>query len=133
MRRDFLVGLALMGLTFCVYWSVRSCEFTNYDDTVYVTENGPVQAGVTRESIVWAFQSTTRSNWHPLTWLSHMLDCQVYGVNAGGHHLTSLILHAANTLLLFLLLKRMTGACWRSALWRPCSPCTRCTWNRWPG
>ena len=115
MRRDFLVGLALMGLTFCVYWSVRSCEFTNYDDTVYVTENGPVQAGVTRESIVWAFQSTTRSNWHPLTWLSHMLDCQVYGVNAGGHHLTSLILHAANTLLLFLLLKRMTGACWRSA------------------
>ena len=115
MRRDFLAGLALVGLTFCVYWSVRTCEFTNYDDTVYVTENGPVQAGLTRESVVWAFQSTTRSNWHPLTWLSHMLDCQVYGVNAGGHHLSSLILHVANTLLLFLLLKRMTGACWRSA------------------
>jgi tetratricopeptide (TPR) repeat protein len=115
MRRDFLLGLALIAITFCVYWSVRTCEFTNYDDTVYVTENGAVQAGLTGQSTMWAFQSTTRSNWHPLTWLSHMLDCEIYGLNAGRHHLTNLILHAANTLLLFLLLKRMTGACWRSA------------------
>ena len=73
-------------------------------------------AGLTWPGIVWAFQSGDAANWHPLTWISHMLDCQLYGLNPGGHHLTNLLFHIANTLLLFLWLERLTGALWRSAL-----------------
>ena len=80
-----------------------------------MTLNSHVQEGVTLKSVAWAFGSTRASNWHPLTWLSHMLDWQLYEMWAGGHHLTNLLLHAANTVLLFLLLRRMTAALWRSA------------------
>lgn len=94
---------------------MQNQEFVNYDDNVYITENPNVQSGLTRKSLAWAFTSTYASNWHPLTWLSHMLDCELYGLNPKWHHLTNLLFHVANTLLLFLVLKRMTGAHWRSA------------------
>jgi len=110
-----LIGLLLIVATLGAFWQVRSHDFLNYDDDIYVTENPQVQKGFTRKSVIWAFTSGYASNWHPLTWLSHMLDCQLFGLNPGGHHLTNLMLHLANTLLLFLLLNRMTSAFYRSA------------------
>jgi len=109
------VYLALTLTTFAAFWQVRNCDFVNYDDTDYVTENQYVQAGLTRHSITWAFTTAHAGNWHPLTWLSHILDWQLFGPDAGWHHLTNLLLHIANTLLLFAVLKRMTNALWRSA------------------
>jgi len=114
LRRDVFVCLFLIMITLAVYWQVRDHEFVIYDDDAYVTENPHVQAGLTRESLKWAFTTTWASNWHPLTWLSHMLDCQLYELNPSGHHLTNVFLHLANTLLLFLVLKRMTGAAGKS-------------------
>lgn len=116
LRRDVFVCLFLIMITLAVYWQVRDHEFVIYDDDVYVTENPHVQAGLTRESLKWAFTTTWASNWHPLTWLSHMLDCQLYELNPSGHHLTNVFLHLANTLLLFLVLKRMTGATGQSTV-----------------
>ncbi len=101
--------------TLVVFWQVHKHEFVNYDDPKYITENEHVQAGLARDSIAWAFTTGHASNWHPLTWLSHMLDCQLFETDPVWHHLTSLLLHITNTLLLFGLLKRMTGALWRSA------------------
>ena len=101
-------------IIFFTYSSVLNHEFINYDDPDYVTNNPMVQAGLTPESIVWAFTSLNFSNWHPVTWLSHMLDYQLYGNDPAGHHLTSLILHIANALLLFLVFFRMTGEAWKS-------------------
>jgi len=92
-----------------------SSGFINFDDTDYVTENVHVLKGLNGQSITWAFTTTEAANWHPLTWLSHMLDVQLFGLDAGKHHLTSLLLHILNSVLLFLLLVRMTGALWRSA------------------
>src|SRR5215831_12926455 len=80
--------------------------FTNYDDPEYVTLNKHVQKGLTWPGVAWAFSTAEAANWHPLTWLSHMLDCQLFDLKPWGHHLTSALLHAANTLLLFLLLRR---------------------------
>lgn len=119
MRRELLVALLLAAVTSGVYWSVGTHDFINYDDPVYVTENPHVQAGLTRAGVVWAFTGITndqRTYWHPLTWLSQMLDCQMFGVKAGAHHVVNLCFHGANTLLLFLLFRRMTGALWRSAM-----------------
>ena len=90
-------------------------EFVNLDDEDYVYENPTVSRGLTSYGITWAFTHTYASNWHPLTWISHMLDCQLYGLNPGGHHLTSVLLHAATAILLFLVLRQMTGALWASA------------------
>ena len=112
---ELLILLFLIAATFAVFWQVQNQEFVNYDDNVYITENPHVQSGLTRKSLAWAFTSTYASNWHPLTWLSHLLDCELYGLNPKWHHLTNLLFHVANTLLLFLVLKRMTGAHWRSA------------------
>jgi len=114
MRRQFLICIILMLTTVIVFWQVGKHEFVNYDDDVYVTENPQVQTGLTRQSLIWAFTTTHGANWHPLTWLSHMLDCQLYGLNPRGHHLTNLLFHLANTLLLFVVLRRMTGALWQS-------------------
>jgi tetratricopeptide (TPR) repeat protein len=114
-RRDLLLCLFLVVATLAVYWQVRNHDFVNYDDDHYITENRHVRAGLTKEGIIWAFTTTHASNWHPLTWLSHMLDCQIYGLNPGWHHVTSLLFHIANTLLLFVILKQMTGARWQSA------------------
>ena len=109
------ICLFLIGATLAVFWALKNNEFVNLDDNVYVTENLYVQAGLTFKGLSWAFTTTHASNWHPLTWLSHMLDCQLFGLKPTGHHLTSLLLHIVNTLLLFLVLRRMTGALWRSS------------------
>jgi len=106
---------ALVIITFAAFGGLLSSGFITYDDEDYVTRNTNVQKGLNAQSVAWAFSTTTASNWHPLTWLSHMLDVQIFGLNAGRHHLTSLLLHALNAALLFLLLFRMTGALWRSA------------------
>jgi Flp pilus assembly protein TadD len=105
-------GLALAIII--AYGQVRHSDFVNYDDDMYVTENPHVENGITVESISWAFTTGHAYNWHPLTWLSHMLDCQLFGTEPGWHHLTNLLLHIINTLLLFGVLRRMTGALWAS-------------------
>jgi protein O-mannosyl-transferase len=110
-----LAGLVLGLGTLALYWPVLHCGFINYDDNRYVTANPRVLAGLTPESLRWAFQAGYGSNWHPLTWLSHMLDCQLFGRHAGAHHLVSVGFHIVNTLLLFGVLRQMTGAIWRSA------------------
>lgn len=106
------LGLALLVLG--AFAPVLSNGFVSFDDGTYVTANPHVQAGLTWPSIKWAFETSTASNWHPLTWLSHMLDCQFFGMRAWGHHLTSVFLHALNTILVFLVFKKITGAAWRS-------------------
>jgi len=105
-------GLALV--TLAVYLPALHHGFVEYDDQQYVTDNPRVQAGLSWTGLVWAF-GFHAGNWHPLAWLSHMADCQFYGARAGGHHLTSILLHIASTLLLFSVLNRMTNAMWRSA------------------
>jgi hypothetical protein len=108
--RVALICGVLAVATFAVYWQVLDSDFVNFDDDIYVTDNRHVKAGLTGESITWAFYSYDVSYWHPLTWLSHMLDCQLFGLRARMHHLTSLLIHIANSILLFLVLRRMTGA-----------------------
>lgn len=112
---DVLICLALLLATLAVYSRVRSFDFVNYDDREYVSENSRVQAGLTSEGFVWAFTSVYDGNWIPLTWLSHMTDCQLFGLRSGPHHLINVLLHALSTLLLFVLLKQLTGSRWRSA------------------
>jgi tetratricopeptide (TPR) repeat protein len=114
-RSITLLVCALLGaVTLAAFWPVIHYGFVTADDPVYVLENPAVRAGLTWKGIVWAFTTQYAGNWHPLTWLSHMLDVQLFGLNAGGHHLTSLLLHVANTVLLFWVLKRVTGTLWRS-------------------
>ena len=96
-------------VTFALYLPSFSNGFVDYDDHYYVTANGMVQRGITREGLVWAFTTTHFSNWLPVTWLSHMLDCELYGMNAGGHHATSALLHAFNAAALLVAIHRMTG------------------------
>jgi Tfp pilus assembly protein PilF len=114
-HRDILVCLFLVISTLSVYWQVHKYGFVNFDDDIYVSDNRHVQVGLTLESIDWAFTTIRASNWHPLTWLSHMLDCQLYGLNPSGHHLTNLLFHIANSLLLFFVFRKMTGHFWQSA------------------
>jgi len=109
-----LLGLGLWLLVMLAFLPVLNNDFIFYDDPSYVTANPQVQSGVKWENIKWALGSTVGGNWHPLTWLSHMLDCQWFGLNPRGHHLTSLLLHAVNTVLVLLVLEGMTGALWRS-------------------
>ena len=111
-----LLGLLLLVATISVYWQVQQHDFIRYDDPYYVTENEHVRDGFSRQSLVWASRSFHASNWHPLTWLSHMLDFRLFGLNPAGHHLFNLFLHAANALLLFLLLRDATSLLWRSFL-----------------
>jgi tetratricopeptide (TPR) repeat protein len=111
-----LVCLALTAVTLAVYARVWTHDFVGLDDHDYIMGNAPVLKGLTADGVVWAFTTGHSANWHPLTWLSHMLDVQLYGLNAGPHHLTSLALHVANTLLLFGVLQRMTGKIGRSAV-----------------
>jgi tetratricopeptide (TPR) repeat protein len=102
-------------VTIALYLPALRHEFLLYDDQQYVTENRHVLTGLNWPGVAWAFKSYYASNWHPLTWLSHMLDCQLYGLHAWGHHLTNVLLHAMASVLLFVALQRMTGAVWRSA------------------
>jgi hypothetical protein len=108
------IALALVVLTIATYAAVRGFDYVELDDPVYVTENAHVRAGLTLEGIRWALTTDTAANWHPLTWLSHMLDVSLFGVSPGPHHIVNLVLHVTSTLLLFLLLDRMTGSPWRS-------------------
>jgi tetratricopeptide (TPR) repeat protein len=101
--------------TMALYWPVTSHPFILYDDAQYVTANPHVTTGLSWANFVWAFTNNEAANWHPLTWLSHQLDCTLFGVNAGAHHFISLLFHVANTLLLFVFLRGTTGALWRSA------------------
>jgi len=110
----FLCLLLAMG-ALLVFWTVSRNDFVNYDDSDYVTANPHVQSGLKWENVRWAFTTGHASNWHPLTWLSHMLDCQLFGHRASAHHLVNLGFHIANTVLLFMILRRMSGAHWRSA------------------
>jgi hypothetical protein len=115
-KRFFLfAGLALALGTLALYWPLTDFSFINFDDDEYVYDNPVVRAGLTWPGVRWAFGGIHVGNWHPLAWLSHMLDCQLFGLNAGGHHLVSVLFHAANALLLFALLRSLTGAQWRSA------------------
>lgn len=114
-RHAIWVGLALSAVNLIVYGAVRHHDFVGWDDPDYVSQNPNVARGLTWPGVSWAFTSGYAANWHPLTWLSHMLDVQFYGMNAGPHLLTNLLLHIANTILLFGLLLWMTGALGRSA------------------
>jgi len=109
------VCIFLAAMVWVVFGQTLGFGFVNFDDNLYIYENPIVLKGLTFPGILWAFTHFWAFNWHPLTWLSHMLDCQFYGLNAGGHHLTNVLLHAATVILLFLVLRRMTGCLWRSA------------------
>jgi hypothetical protein len=112
-RPEIWISLFLVLSTLAVYWQIKDYGFV-YDDNPYIVRNVHVRNGLTWEGVSWAFTSFYEANWHPLSWLSHMSDCQLYGMNPGRHHLTSLIFHIINTLLLFFILKKMTGAVWQS-------------------
>ncbi len=111
-----VVCLVLAVVTLFAYRGVRNNDFLSYDDNYYVWQNQQVQHGVNLQSIEWAFTTFNRSNWHPLTWISHMIDWSLYGNNPSGHHITNVCFHAANAILLFLLLLYMTGYSGRSAM-----------------
>jgi tetratricopeptide (TPR) repeat protein len=110
-----ILGIGIVLCVLVTFLEVRHFEFLNYDDPDYVVGNGRVRAGLTYENALWSLTAIRGGNWHPVTWASHMLDVEVYGLNPGGHHLTNLIIHALNSLLLFLLLRAMTGRMWVSA------------------
>jgi len=112
---SFWICVALAFVVAAVYCQVYKFDFLSFDDPDYAFENPNVQSGITIEAIKWAFTTGYSTNWHPLTWISHMLDWQLFGNNAGAHHLVNLIFHIANTLLLFIVLKQMTDALWQSA------------------
>ena len=111
-----LVALVLAIATLALYQRALQNSFIGYDDPAYVTRNLQVQRGLTRTSIVWAFTSTAEANWHPITWLSHMTDVQLFGARPAGHHFTNVFLHTINVVLFFLLLRWGTGALFRSAM-----------------
>ncbi len=113
-KKALLLVLLLLVITFAVFWQSTGHEFTVYDDNVYVRENLHVNTGLNYRNILWAFTTIEASNWHPLTWLSHMLDCQIYGLNPKGHHLTNILFHIANTFLLWFLLFSATRKYWQS-------------------
>ncbi|MFA5252699.1 MAG: tetratricopeptide repeat protein, partial [Phycisphaerae bacterium] len=110
-----LICAGLVLTTVIAYEQVRHNDFVGLDDVAYVVDNPHVKDGITHEAVVCAFTTPYSGNWHSLTWLSHMLDCQLFGLNPAGHHITSLVFHISNTLLLFWVFKRMTGAIWQSA------------------
>lgn len=113
-RTNIFIGIILVVITLAVFGQVINHEFTTYDDDVYVTENPVVQYGLSRVGLMWAATQFHASNWHPLTWLSHMTDVELFGLDAGKHHATSLLFHTANAILLFLVLVKLTGLPWRS-------------------
>jgi hypothetical protein len=113
-RRVWLASLLLAFGTFALYWPVRHYEFVQYDDDAYVFNNPTVRDGLTSWGLVWSLVDSHASNWHPLTWLSHMLDCELFGLNAGAHHLVNVLWHCVNVALLFCVLLLMTGRFGRS-------------------
>jgi tetratricopeptide (TPR) repeat protein len=115
LKKSLAICFLLAATTSIVYLPVYKYDFLNYDDNEYVTKNTHVTSGLTPENIFWAFSSVHSANWHPITWISHMVDCELFGLDAGRHHLTNLILHIVNTLLLFAVFTQMTKRLWSSA------------------
>jgi len=113
-RSAALLALALAFITCLAFRGILRNQFVNYDDPDYVTSNPRVLEGLTGDNLVWAFQTGHASNWHPLTWISHMLDVELFGLKPGAHHFSSLVFHALNSALVFLVLRRLTGSTWRS-------------------
>ncbi len=111
-----MLSLALVLLTVLAYLPVRGNAFINFDDNHYITDNPHVKAGLGWETVQWAFTTYDAANWHPLTWLSHALDCQLFGLNPAGHHFVNLLLHGFNAVFLFLILQSLTGFTWRSLM-----------------
>jgi tetratricopeptide (TPR) repeat protein len=114
-RAAILAALALVALTLCVFLPVRHFDFVNWDDPGYLTENPVVQGGLSWSNAAWAFTTTHEPYWHPVTWLSHMLDVSLFGMDPGWHHVTNLVIHLGSTLILFAVLRRMTRETWKSA------------------
>jgi protein O-mannosyl-transferase len=114
--RPWLIASGLIALTLVAYWPTFSNGFVNYDDPGYVVQNHFVQTGLNASSIAWAWRATIMANWHPLTWMSHMVDVRLFRFNPAGHHASSLFLHILNVVLLFFLLLKATGYLWRSSL-----------------
>ena len=114
-KQKLIIYIVLIVTTLAVFWQVHQFGFLHIDDNIYITENSHIKSGLNLDSILWAFNTTYAEFWHPLTWLSLMFDYQLYGLNAGGYHITNIILHLLSTLLLFWLFIRMTGAVWKSA------------------
>src|SRR5271166_3475540 len=106
--------LLLVAATLAFYNPIIHNQFIDFDDSAYILQNPQVQSGLTWDTLKWSFTTFREGNWHPLTWLSHALDCQLFHLNPAGHHYINLLLHAANALLLFLLLRRATGLTWSS-------------------
>jgi hypothetical protein len=115
-RHDTFLCTALFIGTVVLFLPATRNWFISYDDQFYIYSNPDVQAGLTRGTFVWAFTTFDAANWHPLTWLSIALDCQLFGLNPAGHHLTSILIHAANAVLVFVLMRNSTGRAWTSAL-----------------
>jgi tetratricopeptide (TPR) repeat protein len=115
-RQTLLLCAGLIAVVSMCYYSATHNAFLNYDDNTYITDNAHVTSGLTWSTLEWAFTSYDESNWHPLTWLSHSMDCQLFGLNAAGHHLMNVLFHAVNSVLLFLLLQSVTGFRWRSLM-----------------
>ena len=113
-KQRLVLCLLLTAATLALYSPVVHAPFLNFDDGVYVTDNPHVRSGLTWSTVVWAFRSTEATNWHPVTWLAHALDCQLFGLNPAGPHLINVLVHAINAILLFLLLEGATGFAWRS-------------------
>lgn len=114
-RVAIIVGLVLLGVVLAVYFPVSRAEFLNYDDDTYIVRNIHVTSGISLENLRWALTTSYKANWMPLTWISHQITVQIFGMQPGPHHLVNLALHAANTLLLLFVLRAFTGALWRSA------------------
>ena len=114
-RVTLLIYIALAAATFVAYEPIRHNGFVGYDDTEYIVKNPHITGGITQQSVTWAFTRPYASNWHPLTWISHILDYQVFGLNPFGHHLVSVAFHIVNAMLLFWVLTDITGATWASA------------------
>src|ERR1700730_5785277 len=110
-----IVCILLVGIVWIVFGQTLGHEFVNYDDDEYVRENPRINNGLTLDGIQWAFTHVHAANWHPLTTISHMLDCQLYGLQPWGHHMTNVLLHAAAAIFLFLALRQLTGAHWPGA------------------
>jgi tetratricopeptide (TPR) repeat protein len=114
-RSIIVVCVTLIFVTAALYWPVRHFDFVQYDDDAYVFGNPDVMRGLTWDGVVWSLVDAHDANWHPVTWISHMLDCQLFGLNPGAPHVVNAVLHCVNSALLFLLVRAMTGTLWRSA------------------
>lgn len=115
-QRQLVICILLVIAVLVVYGQVKKHDFINCDDELYVTENYHVKNGLTFKNVIWAFSAGYATNWHPITWLSHMLDFELYGSNPMGHHWKNVQIHVANTILVFLVFNWMTGVLWQSSV-----------------